>query len=476
MSFSLAVLIPLFMVLIFNLPFYKVSAKAAVFMASLFCVIQALLFFVPHCPGPVSRVSECLSSFVALDFRFDGISRLMLLTAAIVAFSSILVLNASETSDRNKFNFVNLILLSLAGMNGLFFVRDVFSIYVFIEVIAATSYVLIAMNKDRDCLEASFKYLIISSVATVMMLSSVAILFLVAGGTDFQSISNMYQQYGGNPLVSSALILFIAGLFIKGGVMPFHGWLPDSYQAASAPVSVYLAGIVTKTTGIYTLIRLFYSAFGFNTSTQTIILVFASLSIVLGAFGAINQNNFKRMLAYSSISQVGYIVLALGAGTHFGIAAAMFHLFNHSIFKSLLFVNAASLEKQVNVSDISEMGGLASKMPVTSTTSVIAFLSTAGIPPFAGFWSKLMIILALWTAGQQVFAFIAIIASILTITYFVIMQKKVFFGKLKEGFENVKEAPFAIVFVSLFLCSITVIVGVLFPFIFETLINSVVSF
>lgn len=474
MSFSLAVLIPLFLVLIFNLPFYKVSGKIAVFIASLFCIIQAFSFFLPTTVN--CSITQSLVNYFMLDFQCDGISRLMLLTTAIVAFSSILVLYALEDTDRKQFNFVNLILLSLAGMNGLFFVRDIFSIYVFIEVIASTSYVLIAINKDKNSLEASFKYLVMSSVATVMMLSSIAILFLVAGSTDFVTISAMYQQYGGNTLVITAIVLFIVGLFIKGGVMPFHGWLPDSYLAASAPVSIYLAGIVTKTTGIYTLIRLFYSVFGFNTSIQSILLIFATISIVFGAFAAINQNNFKRMLAYSSISQVGYIVLALGAGTVFGVAAAIFHLFNHSIFKSLLFVNSAALEKQVNVSDMNEMGGLSSKMPITSTTSVIAFLSTAGIPPLSGFWSKLMIILALWTADLKVFAFIAIIASILTMTYFLIMQKKVFFGKLKEGFENIKEAPLAITFVSILLCAITVVVGILFPFVLDGLINSAVSF
>lgn len=474
MSFTLAVLIPLAIVVLFNLPFYRVTGRTAVFIAALFCIAEIFLFFIPDINA--CGFSQFLTEYLALDFECDGISRLMLLTTAIVVFSAIMVLHATESDDRKKFNYINLMLISLAGMNGLFFVRDIFSIYVFIEVIAATSYILIAIDKNRDCLEASFKYLVLSAVATVMMLASVAILFLVAGSTDFATIYAMYSQYAGNPLVNASIILFVVGLFIKGGVMPFHGWLPGAYSSSSSSVSVLLAGIVTKTTGIYTLIRLFYSVLGFNTSSQTVLLVFASISVIFGAFGAINQNNFKKMLSYSSISQVGYIVLGLGAGTPFGVAAAMFHLFNHSIFKSLLFVNSAALEKQVNVSDMDQMGGLASKMPVTSATSIIAFLSTAGIPPLSGFWSKLMIILALWTAGFKIYAFIAILASILTMTYFLIMQKKVFFGKLKEGFENVKEAPLALTFISVVLCAITVLVGVLIPFVIGSLINSAVSF
>lgn len=456
--FLLLVLIPMFLVLILNINLYKVNERVAILIAGLFSLFQMFFVFSPK------FFSTELVDILALRFECDGISWIMLFTISIVAFATICVLYSNLTIvPRKKFYFVNLILLSIAGMNGLVLVRDIFSLYVFIEIIAATSYVLIALDKTKKSLEASFKYLVISSVATVMMLSAIAILFMVSGSTDFVEVTRMYKEYGTNPLIVSASVFFIVGLFIKGGVMPFHGWLPDAYSASPTPTSVFLAGIVTKTTGIYTLVRL-YSIFDFNYSMQLIFLVFGALSIVVGALGAINQNNFKRMLAYSSISQVGYIVLALGSGTILGVFAGMFHLFNHSIFKTLLFVNAFALERQVKTNKIDQMSGcLASQMPVTSTTSVIAFLSTAGIPPLAGFWSKFLIVVALWFSGNKEFAVLALLASIFTITYFLIMQKKIFFGNLKEKFNTIKEAPFAIRFASLFLCAITVLVGLFFP-------------
>jgi multicomponent Na+:H+ antiporter subunit D len=174
------------------------------------------------------------------------------------------------------------------------------------------------------------------------------------------------------------------------------------------------------------------------------------------------------MLAYSSISQVGYMVLGLGAGTVLGVAGAIFHLFNHATFKSLLFVNAAAVEQQTGTRDMNRMGGLAEKMPVTGWTSVIAFLSTAGIPPLAGFWSKLIIIVALWQAGHIVYAGLAVLASLLTLAYFLSMQRRVFFGKLAAGFENLKEANAWILIPACALALITLGIGIAIPWLFET--------
>jgi multicomponent Na+:H+ antiporter subunit D len=188
------------------------------------------------------------------------------------------------------------------------------------------------------------------------------------------------------------------------------------------------------------------------------------------------QTDFKKMLAYSSISQIGYIILGLGCGTALGIIGAVFHLFNHSIFKTLLFVNSAAVEEQSGTTDMNKLGGLQEKMPVTNATSLIAFLSTAGVPPLAGFWSKLLIVIALWQSGFYTYASIAVIASVLTLAYLLIMQRKVFFGKLADGLQNVQEAGFGINLAASILAIITIVVGVLFPFIFNSVIMPIGNF
>ena len=201
---------------------------------------------------------------------------------------------------------------------------------------------------------------------------------------------------------------------------------------------------------------------------QNALLFVGILSIRFAAFASLTQADFKRMLAYSSISQVGYIVLALGVGTPLAFVGAVFHFFNHAVFKSLLFVNAASLEKRLGTTDMRKMAGLGSKMQITSTSSLAGLLSTAGIPPLSGFWSKLVIIIALFSTGRYVYAAIALLASALTLAYFLSLERKVFFGKVEAAPVTIPKATFGISFCEILLTVITIGAGLGFAFILNT--------
>jgi multicomponent Na+:H+ antiporter subunit D len=361
-------------------------------------------------------------------------------------------------------------------MNGTVLLTDIFSLYVFLEITAISSVILIAFNRELNALEGAFKYIILSALATVLMLGSIGVLLLFSGDTSFAAVRDAVKNNSSNPLVIAAAGVFICGLFIKGGLVPFHGWLPSAYSAAPASVSILLGGIITKAAGIYALIRLVTTLFGPLTSVNNILMIAGIVSILFGALAALKQEDFKRMLAYSSISQVGYIVLGLGCGSPLGIAGAVFHLFNHSIFKSLLFINSAAVEQQTSSTDMSKMGGLGAKMPFSNACSLIATFSTAGIPPTAGFWSKLAIIIALWQSGHYTFAFIAILASIITLAYLLSMQRRVFFGILPDSLKDIKEAGIWIVLPSVALAMIIISVGLLFPLLFNSFIMPVNSF
>ncbi len=460
------IFIPVLLVIVLNIP--KVSGKTAYYFALAFFVLQLAAVFFPEF-GSV-QFAAIIGRFFRLNVYADGISKVMILSASIAAFVSLMTSKAFIKYDSRLFSLSNLMLLAAAGINGIVFARDIFTVYVFVEVIAAASYIMIALDKTENSLEGGFKYLMVSSVATVMMLFAVALFFLIAGGTGFEDISVAAKNFGGNTVFLLAIMLFMSGLLIKGGLVPFHAWLPGAYGAAPAGVSVFLGGIVTKTTGVFTLIRFFYSITGFNENIKTVLLITGSLSIVIGALAAITQKDFKKMLAYSSISQMGYMVLALGSGTALGVAAAVFHIFNHAVFKSLLFVNAAAVEKQTGRLDVDSFGGLGYRMPVTSAATAIAFLSTAGIPPLSGFWSKLFIILALWSAGLVGYAFLAIAASVLTMAYFLNLEKKVFFGEMSANVENVKEASLSFTVPQIILCAITVVSGLGFFYVVKFLI------
>ena len=181
------------------------------------------------------------------------------------------------------------------------------------------------------------------------------------------------------------------------------------------------------------------------------------------------------MLAFSSISQIGYIMMGFATGTPLGLIGAAFHFFNHSVFKSLLFLNAGAVEKATGTRNFDELGGLASKMPITGTTSIIGMLSTAGIPPLAGFWSKLIIIIALWQAGFHPYAMVAIFASVITLAYLLSLQRNVFFGKVKQGLEGIKEVAPIFYWPAIIMAFITVACGIFFPFVINKLILPVNS-
>ena len=363
---------------------------------------------------------------------------------------------------------MNLVLISLIGMNGTVLLADIFSLYVFLEIIAVSSFILIAFQRDLNALEGAFKYIILSALATVLMLSAIALLLIVAGDTSFASVADAVKSDKNSFLVKLAIGIFICGLFIKGGLVPFHGWLPGAYSMAPPPVSVLLAGIATKVSGIYALIRLVTAVFGSTASINNILMIVGTISILTGALAALRQDDFKKMLAYSSISQVGYIILGLGCGTPLSIVAAVFHLFNHSIFKSLLFVNSAAVEQQVGSTDMNKMGGLDAKMRFSSITSLIAMLSAAGVPPLAGFWSKLLIIIALWQRSYYAYAFVAILTSVITLAYLLSIQRRVFFGILPDNLQNITEAGIGIILPACLLAMIIVGVGLFFPLLFNS--------
>ncbi len=466
-------LMPLLAIVLLNLPMRSITQKLS-FLFGVMISLWQILVVIMMAMGRGSV--DALAKYFSLGLTCDNLTLVLLLSIGIVTLTTILVGMQTIGSEKQRFSFVNLVLVAMIGMNGTVMLADLFSLYIFIEVTAVASFILIAFHRDTNALEGAFKYIILSATATIMMLLSIAIMLLVVGDTSFAAAGSAVKQSQGNPLVIAAIGLFICGLLIKGGVVPFHGWLPGAYSAAPAAASVLLAGIATKTSGIYALIRLTTSVFANNESVNHILLLAGVISILVGAFAAMGQSDFKRMLAYSSISQVGYIILALGCGTNLAIIGAVFHLFNHSIFKSLLFVNSAAVEKQSGTTDMNKLGGLGTKMPVTNATSLIAFLSTAGVPPLAGFWSKLIIVIALWQNGLHAYASIAVLASVLTLAYLLMMQRKVFFGKLAGGLTNVKEAGLGITVAASILAVITVGVGVAFPWMFNSVLMPISSF
>ena len=372
----------------------------------------------------------------------DGFTSFMLVTVNLVAFCiAIFSINYMEKYT-SKWKFYSLFLLMLAGMNGVIITGDMFNLFVFLEIASVASYALVAFGTEKHELEAAFKYAIMSTVGSLFVLLGIVLMYSYTSTLNMADMSMILSAKGGGNLLLMVSVLFLMGFGLKAALVPFHAWLPDAHPSAPAPISAMLSGILIKSLGVYALCRIFYNVFGITTAVSNILLVLGTLSMVIGVFLAIGQWDYKRLLAYHSISQIGYVILGIGLATPLGILGGLFHLLNHSVFKSLLFLNSGAIEYSTGTRDLRKMGGLSQKMPVTGTTNLIASMSIAGIPPFNGFWSKLIIIIAVVQAGRYGYAFWAILASVLTLASFMKVMKYAFFDKLKDQLQKVKEVPF----------------------------------
>jgi multicomponent Na+:H+ antiporter subunit D len=435
--------------------------------ASLFCllVVAAIAGRQTLVNGPDIWKATWLGEPLNITLVLDGFSVFMLLTVSLVAFAVALYsINYMEHYEA-KPAFYALLLVMVAGMNGLVLSNDLFTMYLFLEVAAIASYGLIAFGLKQDELEASLKYLLLSSVATVFILLSIAILYGLTGSLQLGGIAAGVATLGDRGLISFCTALFIMGFGLKAAIVPFHAWLPDAHSTAPAPISAMLSGLLIKVSGVYALVRVCFTVFGLTPAIGQVLMILGIVSILVGAFLALGQNDVKRMLAYSSISQVGYIILGFGAATPLGILGAIFHIFNHAVAKGMLFLDAGALESATGTREMDKMGGLAQRMPITAGTSVIGSLAIAGVPPLNGFWSKLLILLGLFQAQQYGLAFIAILAGVLTLWYYLVMQRRVFFGLLNETWKDVREAPFWMSAATILLGAVCILVGILFPLI-----------
>lgn len=375
-----------------------------------------------------------------INLVLDGLSLLMLIIINLVAFLAILYSVSYMKKFTAKSTYYGLFLLMLAGMNGVVLTGDFFNLFVFLEIAAIASYALVAFGVEAEELEASFKYMVMGSVASVLILFSIGLIYSLTGSLNMAHVGTILQGQNGN-LISFSMILFLAGFGLKAAIMPFHAWLPDAHPSAPAPISAMLSGVLIKALGVYAILRIFFNVFGMNIQLSWILMILGALSMVGGGLLALKQDDFKRLLAYSSISQIGLIMLGVGCGNYWGILGALFHLFNHASFKALLFLNSGAVEYSTGTRELKKMGGLSKAMPFTGATSAIGSLSISGIPPLNGFWSKLFIIMGLIYAGRYVLGVITILVSVLTLAYYLKVQRHAFFGKLGEGLEKVKEAP-----------------------------------
>ena len=438
--------------------FSDISSSIATFCLAAISVYAVFLF--KENGAIVYKVGGWIAP-IGIAMVMDGLTVFMLVTINIVAF----LISVYSIDYMNKYTeksiFYCLFLLMIAGMNGVIISGDMFNLYVFLEIAAIASYSLVAFGTEHEELEASFKYAVMGSLASTFILLGIAFLYSFTSTLNMADMAIQLLEKGPSRIVLLVSVLFLMGFGLKSALVPFHAWLPDAHPSAPAPISAMLSGVLIKSLGVYALIRVFFSVLGTSQQILSIFMTLGTLSIIIGAVLALGQWDFKRLLAYSSVNQIGYVILGIGLGTPLGILGGLFHLLNHSVFKSLLFLNSGAVEYSTGTRDLQKMGGLREKMPVTANTSLIGSMSIAGVPPFNGFWSKLIIIVACVQAQHFMHAFWAVFASILTLAYFMKVQRYAFFGELKGAFSRVKECPFFMKFSMVVLAVICLAGGLL---------------
>ena len=425
---------------------------------------------------------------IAIYFVLDGLSIFMLCIVNLIAFLSGFYAISYIKKYTAENNFYALFSLMVAGMNGVILTGDLFNLFVFLEIAVIASYALVAFGVEKEELEASFKYQVLGGLASLLILFSIGLLYWNTKTLNIADIATLVKTGTYNKILIFSQLVLIAGFGLKAAIIPFHAWLPDAHSSAPSPISSMLSGVLIKAIGIYAIIRLFFNMFAISQEVALTLTTLGVLSMVIGSLLAIGQWDIKRMLAYSSISQVGYIIMGIGIGlliltrngnktiAALSIFGGLYHLVNHAVFKGLLFLSAGAVEHRTGIRDLNKLGGLSSKMPVTSSSSLIASLSISGIPPFNGFFSKLVIIIAAIQGQYYWLAGIAIVISIITLAYFLKLQKNTFYGKAKNKIDNIKEVPFTMCFSMIVLAILCICLSLLIiPGIREAVIEPVVN-
>ena len=407
---------------------------------------------------------------IGIALEVDALSLFFGLLVATAVFVACLYSFRYMEHDNNVPQYYTLYLMLAGGVMGLVLSGDLFNMFIMVEILTFAAVALTAFrNKVTGALEAAFKYLVVGSIGSTCILAGTIILYAQARTLNLAQLAAVIPGNFGISTKLAFALLFI-GFCTKAFIVPFHPLAADAHGAAPASVSVLISGVLTKS-GIYGIIRLVFFLFQtMNLGAMQFWLVFlGSVSMFVCVTMALAQHDFKRLLAFHSISQIGYVLTAVGLATGLGISAGLYHAMNHTLFKGLLFLAAGAVLHETGTTDLGKLGGLAKKMPHTAALFLIGAASISGIPPFNGFASKWLIYQATYqkaaetgNIGFALVTVIALVTSTLTLASFVKVTQSVFFGQMPEECKNAKEVPFGMRFAMGILALLCILTG-LFP-------------
>ncbi len=402
-----------------------------------------------------------------IEYRV-GISNAFVLTivagigAVVLPFARRSV--AAEVAEDRQYLFYTAYLLCLAGLLGVAITGDAFNLFVFLEISSLSSYVLIALGRDRRALTASFQYLIMGTIGATFIVIGVGLLYLSTGSLNMADIAQRLAGEGPNRTVIAAFAFLTVGASLKLALFPLHTWLPNAYTYAPSAVTAFLAATATKV-GVYILLRFIFTVFGVGFSftampLQAVLLTLAVLAMFVASLIAIYQDNLKRMLAYSSVAQIGYMILGVGLANVTGLSAAIVHLFNHALTKGGLFLALGCVFYRVGSVRIEALAGIGKRMPWTMAAFVVGGLSLIGVPLTVGFISKWYLILGALEADLWPIAALVVASSLLAVVYVWRVVEAAYFRPAPADAEPIREAPLAMLLPTWVLIGASVYFGI----------------
>ena len=420
----------------------------ALLVSWLALAIAVLLAHRVYVGGTISYAIGAWATPWGIEYRVDMAGALMILIITIIGA---VVMPYARRSVQHEIPkklaglFYTCYLLCLTGLLGIVVTGDAFNLFVFLEISSLSSYVLISMGSTRRALTAAFQYLVMGTIGATFILIGIGLLYMMTGTLNMTELSQRIPEVANTRTIQVAFAFVTVGVSIKLALFPLHQWLPNAYTFAPSVVSAFIAATATKV-GVYVLLRFFFTMFGISFSFNAmhvgeILMLLAVTAILIASLVAIFQDNIKRMLAWSSVAQIGYIILGISLATSAGVTAGMLHLFNHALIKCALFLAMGCIFLRLGSVELKDMHGLARQMPWTMAAFVAGGLSLVGIPLTAGFISKWYLVSAVLTDGYWPLAVLILVSSLLALIYIWRVVEAAYFNVPGAAMQAVKEAP-----------------------------------
>ena len=417
--------------------------------------------------GPISYAMGGWEPPWGIEYRVDALNAFILLIVSVIGTVVMLAARtsvAAEIEEKKQSLFYTAYLLCLAGLLGITTTGDAFNVFVFLEISSLSTYILVSLGRDRRALTAAFQYLIMGTIGATFILIGIGLLYMTTGTLNMLDMAERLAALTDSRTVQAAFAFLAVGTSLKLALFPLHLWLPNAYTYSPSIASAFLASTSTKV-AVYVMLRFFFTIFGVEFSFHEmplgiILMALALLAIFAGSLVAIFQDNIKRMLAYSSIAQIGYMMLGVSFATQTGLVAAILHLFNHAMMKGGLFLALAAVCYSTGGTSIRNFRGLGKTMPWTMMAIVLGGLSLIGVPLTVGFVSKWYLVLAALEQGYWPVALLVLLGSLLAVIYIWKLVEAAYFQAPEAGAVTVKEAPLSLLIPTWILIGASIYFGI----------------